>query len=173
MKLNVNTFASDSFAQKIIKAMHDVLTSGRSQYVENRKGERVDIKDGFVFGGFQILTKWGQDVTQLVDHASRVFWDFQKFLGVCWAVSVARVLKGRKLDRDRAAKARNERVERAATRIRLHALAKQAGATHIIRTDAGRYYFASFKKSFFGLGKTVVTVYPAYSEKSYQLTPEY
>lgn len=55
---------------------------------------------------------------------------------------------------------RSERVERAITRVRLHARAKQMGATHIVRTEAGKYYFASFKRRLFGFGKTVITVYP-------------
>lgn len=173
-KLNVTAFTSDSLALKILKAMEDALTSGVSQYVENRKGSRwlqVDIKqdpqDGEVVGSnnFQFTASNGQEVGELVARAAWFHW--VRPLEIRFSALLRRVyelvmhpLVARREERKQQAEQRANRVEVAERRVRLHARAKQMGATHIVRTEAGKYYFASFKRGLFGFGKTVITVYP-------------
>ncbi|KPA96927.1 hypothetical protein [Pseudomonas asplenii] len=203
IKLNVTAFASDSLAQKIINAVDAVLTSGIPQYIANRNGKtwlRVDIKSDIEDRNkqdLQFMAYNGQEVGDVIARSSWSHWSrpleirFAALLkAVCELVEhPATALRKRKEEENLKArrtiakvqKERTMRVDIAARRVRLHARAKQMGATHVIRTEAGRYYFASFKKSFFGLGKTVVTVYPKDHEygngeyvatSPYKLTPE-
>lgn len=173
-KLNVTAFTSDSLALKILKAMEDALTFGVSQYVENRKGSRwlqVGIKQdpqgGEVVGSnnFQFTAVNGQEVGELVARAAWFHWvrhleiRFSALLRRAYEL-VMHPLVARREERKQQAEQRANRVEVAERRVRLHARAKQMGATHIVRTEAGKYYFASFKRGLFGFGKTVITVYP-------------
>ncbi|WAT31148.1 hypothetical protein [Pseudomonas sp. GXZC] len=206
-KLNVTAFASDSLASKILKAVDDLLTSGAEQYLENRNGKRwlrVDFVERDGKQNLQFLAYNGQEVGDIIAQSSWFHWSrpleirFAALLKAVYELVEHPEVTKKKRDEMEAAKAkraqwnlqraRSARVTTAENRVRLHARAKQMGATHIIRTDAGKYYFASFKKGFFGLGKTVITVYPKdgamtfkrngggklkeVEAKPYKLTPE-
>ncbi|MBM1189377.1 hypothetical protein [Pseudomonas weihenstephanensis] len=178
-KLNVTAFASDSLASKILKAVDDVLTTGAEQYLENRNRKRwlrVDIKEQGGKQNLQFLAYNGQEVGDIIAQSSWFHWSrpleirFAALLKAVYellehpAVTIEKREAWKKEQVERAAvrleRERTARVNTAAKRVRLHARAKQMGATHIIRTGAGKYFFASFKKSLFGFGKTVITVYP-------------
>lgn len=206
-KLNVTAFASDSLASKILKAVDDLLTSGTEQYLANRNGKRwlrVDFTERDGKQNLQFLAYNGQEVGDIIAKSSWFYWSrpleirFSALLKAVYelvehpAVTIKEAEAYRKEQVERSARLieheRTARVNTAAKRIRLHARAKQMGATHIIRTGAGKYFFASFKKSLFGFGKTVITVYPKDGEvmlkrnrggklkttdaKPYELSPE-
>ncbi|QVW21448.1 hypothetical protein KJF94_16165 [Pseudomonas hormoni] len=202
-KLNVTAFASDSLASKILNAIDAALTSGHSQYLENRNGKRwlrVDIKEQDGKQNLQFLAYNGQEVGDIIAQSSWFHWSrpleirFAALLKAVYelvehpGVTIKKREAAVQARIQQAADLRTQRVESAARRVRLHARAKQMGATHIIRTDGGKYYFASFKKGLFGFGKTVITIYPKDGERTvkrngggyrrsveaapYKLTPE-
>lgn len=183
---NRTNFTSATVAAKILDGMRSVLETGLAAYITNKKGERylrIQIVQNFGCAGgyaWQFLAGSSQDVSGPIADAAWFSWDLSAAVDYeCLQFVVAKLTEHPRRTFEEAERvrieaqrqrinaeitARKERVERLECNVRLHAVMKGRGATHIIRTDAGKYLFASFRKTWLGLGLTVIRVYNATPE---------
>lgn len=174
IKLNYTAFTSSSMALKITAAMSHCLSTGEVVRVANRRGKEFLLvtigKDalGYTFRFFSMYDH--EEVGNLIfkahhewpESSSNVFWSM---MSATYELTEHPLLTERK--RAEAAlqvfhKAHAEIAKAANTVLSVvrndqrtvDQIHKQAGATHKATDSLGRVVYLSYKRSWFGLGKT-------------------
>lgn len=175
IKLNYTAFTSASMALKVTAAMSHCLSTGEAVRVANRRGKEfllvTIVKDalGYTFRFFSMYDH--EEVGHLIfkahhewpESSSNVFWSM---MSTTYELTEHPVITERKRSMEALkvfhqehldiAKAANtvlsvDRIRETFTNDQIH---KQAGATHKATDSLGRVVYLSYKRSWFGLGKT-------------------
>lgn len=173
-RYNRTNFTSSSVAKQLIAALKEVLKQGHSAYLANRQGKRwmrVNV-NGENFNGtflkqhFEFYAGSGQDVGELIFQASfewshelqdeffQLNGELSRLKDHLWTVVC---------DRWAAEDARIEQEARSNKAAELYLL-KQAGATHKGTDSLGKTVYLSYKRTWFGFGKTITRAYRVYSD---------
>lgn len=168
-RYNRTNFTSTSVAKQLIAAVKEVLIQGHSAYLVNFQGKRwmrvsvhgENFQGTFHKQNFEFYAGSGQDVGELIFQAS-FDWasDLQdEFMGLMGSLALLtdhlqHIVSARKAKA--LAVAAEKLRERKAAEVYL---LRKSGATHRAFDSLGKPVFLSYKRSLFGFGKTVTTVY--------------
>lgn len=168
-RYNRTNFTSSSVAKQLIAAVKEVLIQGHSAYLANRQGKRwmrasvhgENFQGTFHKQSFEFYAGSGQDVGELIFQASfewphelqdeffQVLGELTRLKDHVWNVAC---------DRRAAEDARKEAEARDQKAAEMYLL-KQAGATHKGTDSLGKTVYLSYKKGWFGFGKTITRIY--------------
>lgn len=168
-RYNRTNFTSSSVAKQLIAAVKEVLIQGHSAYLVNRQGKRwmrvsvhgENFQGTFHKQTFEFYAGSGQDVGELIFQASfawphdlqdeffQAMGELERLKDHVWNVAC---------DRRAAEDARKEQEARSTKAAELYLL-KQSGATHKGTDSLGKVVYLSYKKTWFGFGKTVTHVH--------------
>lgn len=174
IKLNYTAFTSASMAIKITAAMSHCLSTGEVVRVANRRGKEFLLvtigKDalGYTFRFFSMYDH--EEVGHLLfkahhewpESSSNVFWSM---LSASYELTEHPLITERKRSTEALKEFHQEHLEiaKAANTVlsvvrndqrTVDQIHKQAGATHKATDSLGRVVYLSYKRSWFGLGKT-------------------
>lgn len=168
-RYNRTNFTSSSVAKQLIAAVKEVLIQGHSAYLANRQGKRwmrasvhgENFQGTFHKQTFEFYAGSGQDVGELIFQAS-FEWphelqdEFFQLLGELSRLTdhLHNVVAKRVAE----AQAKADKEARDNTAAELYIL-KQAGATHKGTDSLGKPVYLSYKKGWFGFGKTITRIY--------------
>lgn len=174
IKLNYTAFTSASMALKITAAMSHCLTTGEVVRVANRRGKEFLLvtigKDalGYSFRFFSMYDH--EEVGHLLfkahhewpESSSNVFWSM---MSASYELTEHPLITERKRSTEALQEFHQEHLEIAKTantvlsvvrndQRTVDQIHKQAGATHKATDSLGRVVYLSYKRSWFGMGKT-------------------
>lgn len=167
IKLNYTAFTSASMALKITAAMSHCLSTGEVVRVTNHRGKGcllvATVKDRLGYT-FRFFSMYGHeevgDIILRASHewpeiSSRSFWQLAAAsYGLTEHPFITASKKAYEVPVDITAsgvRVFSELLEQQRTVDQIH---KQAGATHKATDSLGRVVYLSYKRSWFGLGKT-------------------
>lgn len=164
-RYNRTNFTSSSVAKQLIAALKEVLEQGHSAYLANRQGKRwmrasvhgENFQGTFHKQTFEFNAGSGQDVGDLIFQAS-FEWphelqdEFFQLLGELSRLTdhLHNVVTKRVAE----AKAKADKEARDNKAAELYLL-KQSGATHKGTDSLGKVVYLSYKRSWFGFGRTI------------------
>lgn len=191
VRLNYTAFTSASMALKITSAMSHCLSTGEVVRVANRRGKEfllvAIIKDrwGYTFSfrsmyddaevGDLILKahhEWPESFSNLFWQLTASSYDLTEHPFVTASKEALEVLERWDIDPEAEQAALYLLRDRLKQQRAKDALHKMAGATHKATDGLGRVVYLSYKKSWFGLGKTK-TIKHVLEENSEGLWDEY
>lgn len=168
-RYNRTNFTSTSVAKQLIAACREVLLQGHSAYLANRQGKRwlrvsvhgENFQGTFLKQHFEYNAGSGQDVGELIFQSS-FEWphelqdEFFQLQGELSRLTghLHRVVELRKVAEQEAA----IRLQEFNQQAELYLLRK-SGATHKGTDSLGKVVYLSYKRAWFGFGRTITTVY--------------